>query len=254
MFFILSKILYYVAFPVIWLVALLLFAVFAKPGSYKRLAIKLAAILVLILTNPFLINEAFLLWELPPKRLNQIPASDAGILLTGITSLQKSPHDRVYVERGADRVLHTLWLYKEKKIKKIIITGGTGSVRDVYTTEAAELKKILLFSGVPAGDVLLEYKSQNTRENAVFTAQLLRQQPNLRTLILITSAFHMRRAEDCFKVAGVKAISFPADFYSRDRSYFPNSLFVPSAEAFAHWHLLIHEILGFITYKILGYC
>ncbi|PSR56903.1 YdcF family protein [Adhaeribacter arboris] len=254
MFFLLSKVLFYVALPVIWLAGLLLFAVFTKRDRYRRVVLKLAAILFLVLTNPFLMNEAFLLWELPPKRLAELPVSDAGILLTGITSLEKSPHDRVYVARGADRVLHTLWLYRKKKIKKIIISGGTGSVRTVYTSEAAELKKILLLAGVPATDILLEDKSQNTRENALFTAKLLRQQPNLHSFILITSAFHMRRAEGCFKVAGIQAVNFPADFYSKDRSYFPNSLLIPSAEAFANWHLLIHELLGFITYKILGYC
>ncbi|QMU28827.1 YdcF family protein [Adhaeribacter radiodurans] len=254
MFFILSKILYYVALPVVWLVVLLLFALFTKRGRYRRLAVRLAAIVVLFFTNPFIINEAFLLWELPPKRLTEIPVSDAGILLTGITSLEKSPHDRVYIERGADRVLHTLWLYKTKKIKKIIISGGTGSIKTIYTTEAAELKKILLLAGVPATDILLEDKSQNTRENALFTSRLLQQRPDIHSLILITSAFHMRRAEGCFKEAGVNAISFPADFYSKDRSFFPNSLIIPSAEAFANWHLLIHELLGFITYTILGYC
>lgn len=254
MFFILSKILFYIALPVVWLVGLLLYAVFTKKKRWRKLALKLATILAVVLTNPFFINEALLAWELSPKKLSQVPVSDAGIILTGITSLEKSPHDRVYLERGADRVLHTLWLYREKKIRKIIISGGSGSIKSVYTTEAAELKKILLLAGIPENLILLEDRSHNTHENALFTAQLLQKHPEIQSLVLITSAFHMRRAEACFRVAGVNPVVFPADFYSFDRSYYPLNLIVPSANAFTNWHMLMHEILGFIIYKVLDYC
>ena len=254
MFFLLSKILFYIALPVVWLVGLLLYAVFTKNKRMRKLALKAAAILTIVLTNPFFINEALLAWELPPKTLAQVPVSDAGIILTGITSLDKSPHDRVYVERGADRVLHTLWLFREHKIRQIIISGGSGSIKSVYSTEAAELKKILLQAGVPEKLILLEDKSHNTHENALFTAQLLQKHPGIQSLVLVTSAFHMRRAAACFRVAGLNPVVFPADFYSIDRSFYPLNLMVPSAGAFAKWHVLLHEILGFITYKVLGYC
>ncbi|QNF34064.1 YdcF family protein [Adhaeribacter swui] len=254
MFFIFSKILFYVALPVVWLVALLFYAAFTNNKRRRRLVIKFLAILVAVLTNPYLINEAWLAWELPPKPLAEVPVSDAGIILTGITSLQKSPHDRVYIERGADRLLHTLWLYHEKKIRKIIISGGSGSIQSVYSTEAMELKKILLQAGVPENVILLEDQSHNTRENALFTAQLMQKNPDIRSAVLITSAFHMRRAAACFKKAGLQPVIFPADFYSIDRSYLPQNIIVPSAAAFANWHLLLHEIMGFVTYKILGYC
>lgn len=254
MFFILSKILFYVALPVVWLIGLLLYAVFTNKKRWRKRVLKAATILLVVLTNPFFINEAWLAWELPPKTLAQVPVSDAGIILTGITSLDKSPHDRVYLERGADRVLHTLWLFREKKIRRIIISGGSGSIKSVYSTEAAELKRILLQAGVPENLILLEDKSHNTHENAVFTAKLLQKHPDIQSLVLITSAFHMRRSAACFRVAGLNPINFPTDFYSTDRGYMPLNLVVPTANAFANWHLLLHEILGFITYKLLGYC
>ncbi|RDC63915.1 YdcF family protein [Adhaeribacter pallidiroseus] len=254
MFFILSKILFYIALPVVWLVGLLLYAVFTKRKRWRKLVLQVATILIVVLTNPFLINEALLAWEIPPRTLAQVPVSDAGIILTGITSLEKSPHDRVYLERGADRILHTLWLFRNKRIRLIIISGGSGSIKAVYSTEAAELKRILLQAGVPEDRILLENKSHNTHENALFTAQLLQKHPEIKSLVLITSAFHMRRAAACFRVVGENPVIFPADFYSTDRAYMPLNLIVPSAKAFANWHLLLHEILGFITYKVLGYC
>lgn len=239
--------------PVVWLVSLSIYATFTKHSKRRRLVLKVITGLLLFFTNPFLLNEAWLAWEVPPAPLTGSATYDVGILLTGITSKTKSPHDRVYLERGADRVFYALWLYKYKKIKKIIISGGSGSLQPVYGTEATELRTILLTGGVPAADILVEDKSRNTRENALFTAALLKQHPEMRSFILITSAFHMRRSLGCFAVVGVVTSSFPVDYYSTDRSYYPNKLIIPSEEAFAGWHLLLHELTGYITYKLLGY-
>ncbi len=253
MFFILSKTIYYLVMPVVWLTGLLLWAAFTRQPKYRRLILKIAAFSVLLFTNPFLSNEALLAWELPPQPLAKLPAHDAGIILTGITERSKSPHDRVYLEKGADRVVHALWLYRAKKIRTIIISGGSGSFRPGYSTEATELRKILLLAGIPAAAILVEDKSRNTRENALFTAALLKQHPELQSCVLITSAFHMRRARACFKVAGVQTTIFPVDYYSSDRSLYPNDLIIPSDSSFSNWHLLIREMIGYITYQLIGY-
>ena len=254
MFYALSKTLDYLVMPVVWLVVLLLFAVFAKRTKWGRIALNISAGLFIFLTNHFLCNEALRAWELPPKKLTELPVYDAGILLTGITSFEKLPYDRVYIDRGADRIIHTLWLYREKKIKKIIISGGSPSVKKSAHGEGMELRKILLQAKVPSEDIILENNSRNTRENAVFTAALLKKHPELKSYLVITSAFHMRRSLACFKVAGVKVDGFPVDFYANARLFRVKDVIIPSEEAFRNWHILIHEVIGFIIYKIVGYC
>jgi uncharacterized SAM-binding protein YcdF (DUF218 family) len=253
MFFFLSKTIYYVAMPVVWLTGLLLLAALTKQPKRRRAAVKIAAVVLLFFTNPFIYNEALLAWELAPQSLAGLPAHDAGIILTGITERRKSPHDRVYLEKGADRVIHALWLYRAKKIRTIIISGGSGSFRPGYSTEATELKKILLLAGVPPAAILVEDKSRNTRENALFTAQLIKQHPKLQSFVLITSAFHMRRSRACFNKVGVPVTVFPVDYYSVDRSFYPTDLIIPSDKTFAGWHVLLREIIGYITYRLVGY-
>lgn len=252
MFFLLSKLLYYLLLPAVWLVALLLAAVVVR--RWQRPLLLAAAGLALLTTNTALVNEALLAWELPPVRLARLPPHDAGVLLTGITEVRKSPHDRVYVQQGADRLLHTLWLYRAGRIRRIIISGGSGAVRSVVRSEAQELRILLRLAGVPSRDILLETRSRNTRENALFTRQLLQHHPDIQSLVLITSAFHQRRALDCFRKAGLQPTPFPAGYYSQDRSFTPDYFLVPDAHALELWSVLAREISGYLVYKLLGYC
>ena len=253
MFFILSKILFYTVMPLTWIIVFLCLALFTKKEKTRKRALITSTALLLFFTNPFLCNEAWLLWERAPTPIAKLEKYDAAIILTGFTNQEKSPHDRVYTGRGADRVLLPLRLYKEGYVKKIIISGGSGSLTKTYSTEALEIKKILVHAEVPATDILYEDRSRNTYENAKFTKELLKKHPELKKLLLVTSAFHIRRAAGCFSKQGIEADAFSVDFYTSDRSFSPERLFVPQEVYLYQWQKLLHEILGFIVYRIMGY-
>jgi len=70
---------------------------------------------------------------------------------------------------------------------------------------------------------------------------------------LITSAFHIPRSLGCFRKAGLNVQPYSVDFYSNDRKFDLDNLIVPSASALEKWSLLIHEICGFLIYKIMGF-
>ncbi|QIX63142.1 YdcF family protein [Hymenobacter lutimineralis] len=252
----LSKLLYVALLPSAWLVLLAVAAVFDWRPQWRRRWRRGLLALVLVGTNLALANEAMRAWELPAVPLSAVPPHDAGVLLTGITNQRHSPHDRVYLTEGADRLMHTLWLYRAGRIRRIIISGGSGSLllRKGQRTEAAELLVLLQLAGVPRSAVLLEDRSHNTRENALFTKELLARHPDIKSLVLVTSAFHQRRAIGCFEQAGLPVTPFPAAFYSVDRSLWADYWLIPSVEALEQWTRLLHEISGYLTYKILGYC
>jgi len=239
--------------PIIWILAFFIYGLVSKHPKRSRVSLYLSLGLLLLFSNTYLINEVWLLWEKKPVPLREVPRYDAGILLSGFTSLEKSPHDRVYINKGADRLLHTVMLYKKGYIRKIIVSGGLASVRVTKISESQEIKTLLLLAGVPAADIMLENKSKNTYENAQFTKQLVDQHPELKRLIIITSAFHMRRATACFQKAGVSHAIFPTDFYSNDRMFRFESL-IPAEGALFEWHKLFHEVAGYIVYKAVGYC
>ncbi|GAB3865656.1 YdcF family protein [Hymenobacter segetis] len=250
-FFLLSKVLDFVLLPTVWLVVFLIVALVARPPRQRRWLLAALA-LTLLSTNPFLVNELLLAWEQPPVALATLPRhADAAVLLTGITNVNKSPHDRVYLGPGADRLTSALWLYRAGRVRRIIVSGGSGAVQAKAHTEADDLTTLLRLAGVPNSAIIREEKSRNTRENALFTKQLLT--PEQDTLILVTSAFHQRRAMGCFAKVGLHPISFPAGYRSADRRLSPDSWLVPSAEAMVNFSLLVHEVTGWLTYKVLGY-
>jgi len=255
LFFLLSKLLDFVLLPTPWLVGLLLAAWLARPGGRVRRFFLGAAVLLAVLgTNNALLNEALLAWEAPPVTLAALPPADAAVLLTGIAKNDKLPRDRVYLGRGADRFTNVLWLYRAGRVRRIIISGGSSGVLGGADTEASGLRTLLRLAGVPDSAILLEGRSRNTRENALFTKALLRQHPNVKSLVLVTSAYHERRALGCFARVGLHPQPFPADFRSTNRSWTPNYWLLPDPDALTLWSLLLHEIAGYVVYKVAGYC
>ena len=257
MFFLLSKLLDFLLSPLLWVAALLGLGLLARTVERRRTWLRAALAALLVLACPALSNWAWRLWEVPPVPVRLVGRYDAAVLLTGITGPDRPPHDRVYIIGGADRLLHTVQLWRRGSFGRIIVSGGSGTVLGAGArSEAAQLRRVLLDCGVPDSVIVLEARSRNTRENAHFTAALLKRRPALAPrgrLLLITSAFHMRRAAGCFRRAGLAVDIFPADYNSHPPRYTPDEL-VPAAGALLGGERLIHEIAGYLAYRLAGYC
>lgn len=253
MFFFLSKTLYYLLMPVMWIIVLLVWALITKNAGKKKVILLVAVGLLLFFTNQVISNEAIKAWEAPAIAFADLEEHDVAIVLTGVTNVNKEPLDRVHFQFGADRVMHTVHLYKIGKVKKILISGGGGSSTGERFNESEELKKVFRLCEVPEEDIVLEEASLNTRENAVNTAAILNEKFNGQKYLLVTSAFHMPRAEACFRKAGVQVTPFATAFYGSDRDYTIERWFAPAEDGFLTWGILFHELLGMLVYKLMGY-
>ena len=222
-------------------------------GRWRARWLWAAAGLLLLGGNNALVNLAMRAWELPAVPIAAVAPADAAVLLTGITA-SNAADDRVYLTRGADRFTNALWLYRAGRVRRIIITGGSGSTNPRTVTEAAELATLLRLAGVPQRDLLLEERSRNTRENALYTKALLTRYPDIRKLVLVTSAFHERRALACFAKVGLHPVAFPADFRSTGFQGGATFWLVPDLEALSRWSVLLHEMSGYAIYRVMGYC
>ncbi|MDQ2066238.1 YdcF family protein [Xinfangfangia sp. CPCC 101601] len=97
---------------------------------------------------------------------------------------------------------------------KLIFTGGSAHpLYDVKTDASAVMTRQLWMNmGVPEAQIVLEDRSRNTSENAVFSKALLQPQPG-QNWIFVTSAFHMPRAVETFERNGwTGLIPYPVDF------------------------------------------
>lgn len=255
MFFILSKTLFYLLMPMTWIIGLLVYSLLTKKFPRKKRAVKAAVFLLLFFTNGLIANEAMRGWEVPTVPIASLAPHDVAVVLTGITDSDRQPKDRVYFNKGADRILHPLQLYKMGKVKHILISGGSGRLVGKLTneSEADELAAVLKLAGVPDSAITLEDQSRNTRENAVFSVEILQQKFPSRSYLLVTSAFHMRRAAGCFRQAGVPVTAFSTDFYGKPRKWTPDHWLLPSEEALGKWAVLWHEWMGYVSYWVVGY-
>jgi uncharacterized SAM-binding protein YcdF (DUF218 family) len=253
MFFILSKTVGYLARPLVVILLLFISSVLTGSKIWKRRLFIAALASLLFCSNEFISNEVMQLWELPPTPFSEIRKSyEVGILLTGVTKSNFSPNDRVYFQRSSDRVTHTLQLYKLGHIKKILISGGSGTIME-RTKEADELSLVLQMMGVPGEDLIIENQSDNTYQSAVAVKKMIDGTYTSEECLLITSGYHMRRSRACFKKAGLDIDTFSVDFLSNKRAFTPDVLLVPKIESIAAWQVLSKEWVGMLAYKIAGY-
>lgn len=228
--------------------------IFINKKIGKRLLIA-SFILLLLFSNRFLANRAINAWEPDFKIIETLPQYEVGIVLTGVTNINKTADDRTFFDRGADRATHSMQLYKEGKIKKILITGGEAFNRANDNKEAELLANFMYTAGVPEEDVIIESRALNTRENAVFAKEKLMEEgydPNAKYLI-ITSAFHMKRSKACFDKIGMDTDTFPVDYYGSDSKANFQSLIQPSPDSIVIWQKMVKEWAGLIMYKVVGY-
>lgn len=254
MYFILSKTAGLLLNPLVILLVLLIPGLLLKKPVLKGSLLGLFLLLFFVFSNPFITNEVLLRWETPAVTYSQLESNyDVAIVLSGVTASDKGPNDRVHLYKGADRIMHAVQLYKLGKVQQLLLSGGSGSLRGNSISEAERMKRVMLLSGVPEDDILLEEASRNTYENAAFSKTLLEtQHPNGRYL-LVSSAFHLPRALACFEKQGITADPFSTDFYSFDPPYAPEHFMIPDSEAIFAWSRLLKEWFGLLSYKIMGY-
>jgi uncharacterized SAM-binding protein YcdF (DUF218 family) len=254
MFFVLSKTISYLVLPLtIICVLLILSAVFKKP-KWKRVCFGAGLALLLFFSNDFIANEAMAWWEIETVAFADLKPHKLAIVLTGSTIPNRDPNDRVYFARGADRVTHTVQLYKQGLIENILISGGTGSLMVVDEPEANKFRAAMMMMGVDSMDIMIENQTRNTAESAIEVRKILdslHYQPA--ECLLITSAFHMRRSLACYKKAGLNLETFSTDFYSHPRKFYFDTLVVPKIDSILIWHKLVKEWVGLAAYWFAGY-
>lgn len=97
---------------------------------------------------------------------------------------------------------------------KVVFTGGVGRLWPGGVEGARPVSAFLADMGVAPDRIILEDRSRNTYENAVFTRDIVKPQPGERWL-LVTSAYHMPRAIGIFRRAGFDVSAYPVDFRTK---------------------------------------
>ncbi|MFL2564307.1 MAG: YdcF family protein [Parvicellaceae bacterium] len=203
--------------------------------------------MILLFSNSLIFNYFNDLWSV--KNVNEKEHYQIGILLGGMISLTSS-EENIQFSNHNDRLLNTLDLFHSKKIDKILITGAAGSLSSDLK-ESQILKKYLNKVGVPDSCILIEDKSKNTYENAIYCEKILNNFPINNSYLVITSDYHMRRSLACFKKTHLNVYPFvkKSDIKHFDLEW----ILIPQSNILFEWKVLFHEMIGYITYKAIGY-
>lgn len=93
----------------------------------------------------------------------------------------------------------------------------------------------------------LEDASDNTAENAAFSAVLLRQ-AGISHVLLVTDALHMPRSQRTFVQAGLRVTAAPTNYIAQGALHPAD--FIPNAGALRDSHYALHEWIGLLWYRI----
>jgi len=126
----------------------------------------------------------------------------------------------------------------------ILVSGGNVRSGGAGKSKAADMANALR-EDFRTPVKWIEGSSDNTAENALFSAKILRQD-GVRRIMLVTDAMHMPRAKMVFEQAGLEVVAAPTMFFGA-RQVKPFS-FLPSAEGLRRSYYATYEWIGLIWY------
>jgi uncharacterized SAM-binding protein YcdF (DUF218 family) len=133
-----------------------------------------------------------------------------------------------------ERIKHGLALYRAKRARVLILTGGYGEGARFAESQVA--KNYLLKRGVPANAMLIEVRSGTTRQNLIEARRLMRAK-KLQTALIVSDPLHMRRARTIARDLGIAAEPSPTPT-SRYRSLRSKAEFAARELYFIHHYWL----------------
>ncbi|MFJ3054869.1 YdcF family protein [Herbaspirillum sp. NPDC087042] len=128
----------------------------------------------------------------------------------------------------------------------ILVSGGNAPA-DAPQRSKAEAMARALREDFATPVRWIEGRSENTEQNASYSAALLRED-GVERVLLVTDAMHMPRAVMAFEHAGLHAIAAPTMFFRLDHLE-PQSL-LPSAEGLRRAYYASYEWLGLLWYRL----
>jgi uncharacterized SAM-binding protein YcdF (DUF218 family) len=186
------------------------------PTRFRRAGLRLAVTSLLLLAI-FGLSPAGNLLIAPLE--DRFPPWDAGgrppdgIVVLGGAVTPEVSHARkaVALNEAAERLTAAVSLAQRYPNMRIIFSGGSDAMIFAEETEARAAARFFESLGLAPDRVMLEDKSRNTSENALFSRQLAQPKPGERWL-LVTSAYHIPRAMGVFRKVGFAVEAYPVDW------------------------------------------
>jgi uncharacterized SAM-binding protein YcdF (DUF218 family) len=218
----------------------------------------ITAVVLLWVFSLGLVSQFLWRWlEAPWQRQSASKAASADAIVVLSGGRHPAPGAaRVSEWHDPDRFLAGLELFREGKAPRLLFTGGASPFSpgqppegERYLVEAQQL-------GIPISAMQSTPPVVNTAQEAVALRKLLQSSDrsyDSPRILLVTSAFHMRRAQRLFERQGLTVVPFPVDFQARGQWAGPiwrdPTQWLPTAGALDGSSRALRELLGRLVYR-----
>ena len=224
MFFVIAKIFWAFVQPLSIVALLTLVTLLASLLRWRKTAIAASAIVLAIIGLAGWTTVGVLLLQPLESRFSRpdpLPERVAGIVLLGGAfeggiNLARGGYE---LNGNADRVVETAILARRYPEARIVVSGGSGSLLLEGEGDALTSARLFQALGIERERLILETRSRDTFENAVYSRELVSPSEG-ETWLLVTSAFHMPRSIGLFRKAGFDVVAWPADYRTKGTERF----------------------------------
>ena len=238
-----NKILPLIASPLGLIIFLLILGIFKK----KTLPMLMALTLLIFFSLPIVSGYLTKLLErdYTPFPPHEITAAGTVVVLSGmVRTIKQTDGFKYEFNDSVDRIFAGIQILNLNKAKKIILTQGK-LPWNLGVSEGELLADFIQSQGIDPRKILLTEIVQNTNDEAIAVSKML---PKNSKIILVTSAFHMPRAETVFRNQSLNVIPYAVDFRKSAKKI--NVLdFIPYAKAFYESNLFFKELIGRAYYE-----
>ena len=241
----LHKILPLIFSPLMFVIGLIILGIIFNLRKFS-----LIGIIILIFSSLPIISNKFIAYlekDYEPIEISEIENVDAIVVLSGMIKVIGDEENLKYeFTESVDRFFAGLDLFNNNNAPILILTRGK-MPWSIGIAEGEYLKELAIKFGVPEENIILTDEVQNTDQEAKAVKNLLANDNS--RIILVTSAFHMPRAEKVFKAANINLIPFPVDFQN-SKSKTTMMDFIPSAASLFDTSHFIREMIGRLYYNL----
>lgn len=260
MFFYIAKGLWFVLQPST-LIALLIgygsILIWTGWARWGRRFVSIGAVLLLVAGLSPLGNALILPLEdrFPRAGLDDPPPPTGFIVLGGAEDrLVGEARGVPALNEAGERMVEAVMLARRFPEAKIAFSGGDAGIFYKSGSEAEGAETLLPALGVPHDRLILEAKSRDTYENAVYLKEEFTRDGELgpaKRWLLITSAYHMPRAMGAFRQAGFNIEPWPVDYRTRGKADLTRP-FDTVSEGLRRVDVAAREWVGLLAYWLTG--
>ncbi len=176
-----------------------------------------------------LIYSVWQLWDIGRLgHLDKNKSADCAIVL-GAAAWHNKPSPVL-----KERLNHAIHLFKTKRVKALVLTGGYGEGAPFSESEVA--LDYCIKQGIPKTSIQIETDSGTTQENLVEAKKILEREKWANAL-LVSDPWHLKRAKMMAQDIGLK-VSISATPSSKFQSFGPRSRFLLTEFVMLHWFLI----------------